>query len=140
MQLFLKTFRYTGKLCDVNIDDCLGHSCMNNATCIDGINSYECSCATGFTGYYCETSRLVYEKNSYLLLNSLFRHRRLSVWSRCQERRGTSPDVEGKFFSAWLLWRHWNVHRFSQRLFVLLRRWLHWSILRRWYGTPFSFK
>jgi Notch-like protein len=26
---------------------------MNGATCIDGINSYQCQCTSGFDGKYC---------------------------------------------------------------------------------------
>ena len=46
---------YEGIRCEINVDDCVGHTCKNNATCIDLIGSYECSCARGFTGGMCET-------------------------------------------------------------------------------------
>ena len=46
---------YEGIRCETNVDDCIGHTCMNNATCLDLIGSYECSCARGFTGGRCET-------------------------------------------------------------------------------------
>ena len=27
---------------------------MNGATCVDGVNSYTCDCAPGYTGQYCD--------------------------------------------------------------------------------------
>ena len=46
---------FTGKNCEINIDDCAGTPCKNNATCIDMINKYSCDCTdTGFTGTTCE--------------------------------------------------------------------------------------
>ena len=39
----------------VDIDDCINHTCSNDGTCEDGINSYSCNCPLGFTGNHCET-------------------------------------------------------------------------------------
>ncbi|KAL3853108.1 hypothetical protein ACJMK2_016685 [Sinanodonta woodiana] len=47
---------YTGYNCSVNIDDCVSHSCMNNATCIDGVNNFTCACLPGFVGNLCENN------------------------------------------------------------------------------------
>ena len=33
----------------------MGHTCKNNATCVDLVGSYECACARGFTGNKCQT-------------------------------------------------------------------------------------
>ena len=46
---------YEGIRCEINVDDCVGHTCKNNATCVDLVGSYECDCARGFTGNMCET-------------------------------------------------------------------------------------
>lgn len=40
--------------CQTNDEDCSATSCMNGGTCIDGINSYNCSCKSGFTGSNCQ--------------------------------------------------------------------------------------
>ena len=50
---------WSGRDCDVNIDECLanggaGQTCKNNGTCIDGINTFTCDCQPGFTGDLCE--------------------------------------------------------------------------------------
>jgi hypothetical protein len=47
---------FSGVNCEVNIDECASNSCQNNATCIDGINNFTCSCQPGFTGRFCETN------------------------------------------------------------------------------------
>ena len=31
---------------------------MNNATCRDGVNNYDCLCLPGFTGNFCDTSKM----------------------------------------------------------------------------------
>ena len=39
-----------------DIDECASSPCQNGATCIDGINSYECKCADGWSGEICDKS------------------------------------------------------------------------------------
>ena len=34
--------------------------CLNGATCTDGINSYNCTCAAGYTGENCEIGRYIF--------------------------------------------------------------------------------
>ena len=41
-----------------DIDDCINNKCENDATCIDGVNSYTCKCSVGYTGGFCENSKL----------------------------------------------------------------------------------
>jgi len=36
-------------------EDCSPNPCQNGGTCVDGVNSYTCTCATGWTGTNCET-------------------------------------------------------------------------------------
>ena len=38
-----------------DIDDCESNPCQNGATCVDGIDSYTCECANGYSGDNCET-------------------------------------------------------------------------------------
>jgi len=35
-------------------DECIKNPCKNGGTCIDGLNSYQCKCADGYTGANCE--------------------------------------------------------------------------------------
>ena len=35
------------------IDECRSFPCQNGATCVDGMNSYQCMCASGWTGLRC---------------------------------------------------------------------------------------
>lgn len=41
---------YEGDMCETNINDCVDHKCVNNATCIDQVESYSCECLPGYTG------------------------------------------------------------------------------------------
>ena len=46
------------KLCfDVttDINECENVTCENGGTCSDVINGFECTCAAGFTGHFCQT-------------------------------------------------------------------------------------
>ncbi len=41
-----------------DIDECLPDPCLNGGTCIDGDNSYICSCLPGYDGVNCSNSKL----------------------------------------------------------------------------------
>ena len=45
-----------GKICDINIDDCLGVICQNGAKCVDLLQDFYCECPVGVTGKFCENS------------------------------------------------------------------------------------
>lgn len=44
---------YTGKNCEINIDDCIPDPCANKSICIDGIATYTCLCGPGYNGKNC---------------------------------------------------------------------------------------
>ena len=44
---------FTGRSCDMTIDDCLNVNC-NNGTCVDGVGTFTCECEAGYTGQFCE--------------------------------------------------------------------------------------
>ena len=43
----------------VDIDDCSPGVCKNGGTCHDGVNSYTCSCAPGYTGPNCNNGECI---------------------------------------------------------------------------------
>ena len=45
---------FTGPVCEVNIDECVGNVCSNSSVCQDGVNNYTCLCDPGWTGTFCE--------------------------------------------------------------------------------------
>ncbi|XP_053708828.1 sushi, nidogen and EGF-like domain-containing protein 1 isoform X2 [Synchiropus splendidus] len=46
---------FTGRRCQINVDECASQPCQNGGTCEDQINSFTCHCPSGFTGALCET-------------------------------------------------------------------------------------
>ena len=49
-------------------DDCDPYPCVNNATCIDGVNNYTCACPPGFEGRNCNISKLPIKEFCFWLL------------------------------------------------------------------------
>ena len=46
--------------CFLDIDDCEPNPCANGGLCTDGVNSYTCSCAIGYMGPNCNTSKYTF--------------------------------------------------------------------------------
>lgn len=53
---FNNMFYCSGTRCEENINECSGGPCLNGGSCVDGVGSHQCSCATGFTGDNCQTN------------------------------------------------------------------------------------
>eukprot|EP00795_Rhopilema_esculentum_P001778 gene1778-16265_t len=45
---------YTGKDCEIEVDECASAPCQNGGNCTDLVNSYTCTCPPGYTGSNCE--------------------------------------------------------------------------------------
>ena len=52
--LMLRIYNPCYTLISTDIDECGTAPCQNGGTCTDMVNSYSCSCATGFEGDNCE--------------------------------------------------------------------------------------
>ncbi|XP_069560144.1 sushi, nidogen and EGF-like domain-containing protein 1 isoform X4 [Brachyistius frenatus] len=46
---------FTGRRCQIDVDECGSNPCRNGGTCKDQINSFTCQCPPGYTGTQCET-------------------------------------------------------------------------------------
>ena len=55
-------------MCETDIDDCDPNPCQNEGTCTDGVNSFTCDCATGFTGNTCDSTGMYGIHFNFLLL------------------------------------------------------------------------
>ena len=47
----------------LDTDECASSPCKNDASCIDRVNKYNCSCAIGYEGINCETGRSYLKKD-----------------------------------------------------------------------------
>ncbi len=46
---------FIGVNCQEDINECLSNPCLNGATCLEGVNTYDCLCPAGFHGSHCES-------------------------------------------------------------------------------------
>ena len=70
LSIILVIVRYVHFCCS-DIDDCTPDPCMNGATCVNGVDSFNCTCAAGYTGNTCETGRR-HEYSKIALIRRLF--------------------------------------------------------------------
>ena len=45
---------FTGRYCEINLNECEGVNCSGNGRCIDGIESFYCECDYPYSGTMCE--------------------------------------------------------------------------------------
>ncbi|XP_028300564.1 sushi, nidogen and EGF-like domain-containing protein 1 isoform X2 [Gouania willdenowi] len=46
---------FSGRRCQIDVNECASHPCQNGGTCNDQINGFICLCPPGYTGLHCET-------------------------------------------------------------------------------------
>ncbi len=54
-----------------DVDECKSLPCKNNASCVDGVNTYTCECAPGFKGKDCGISTLALMLLLFLLSSAV---------------------------------------------------------------------
>ena len=74
-----------------DIDECMSEPCQNGASCVDDINSYNCTCAAGFEGSNCENGETM---SNYLQSPHMF----IKGWG------GAIPIL-----NIWWPLREWNL-------------------------------
>ena len=79
-----------------DVDDCINNTCKNDATCINGVNSYTCNCSVGYTGGYCENSKL--ENFFYIISWNLLVFCHLLIFTFCfdviERSRGSARLID----------------------------------------------
>ena len=60
---------WNGFNCTDDIDECESVPCMNNATCLDILNSFLCICLDGFTGKF--DNNHLFTQNEICIVNGL---------------------------------------------------------------------
>jgi hypothetical protein len=86
---------YSGTDCEHNIDECAESPCLNEATCVDGINNYTCACQPGYTGRNCQVkTSLQKEAAGFLTARNRMGKKMLAL----VKSRVVDPDPHGSAF------------------------------------------
>uniref|UniRef100_A0A8C5N809 Sushi, nidogen and EGF-like domain-containing protein 1 n=1 Tax=Gouania willdenowi TaxID=441366 RepID=A0A8C5N809_GOUWI len=46
---------FSGRRCQIDINECESQPCLNGAQCTDQVNGFTCTCPSAFTGTFCDT-------------------------------------------------------------------------------------
>ena len=57
VMVILLSWIHTMSFFSLDTDDCYPNPCLNNGTCTDGVNDYNCTCVPGFVGKNCSNSK-----------------------------------------------------------------------------------
>ena len=55
---------FTGKYCEIDIDECASDPCYNGGSCIDLPQGFSCKCPVGYTGLQCQLERSECQENA----------------------------------------------------------------------------
>ena len=55
-----------------DIDECASSPCQNGGTCVDGVNSFTCSCKPGFTGLTCNIRNTIFTRTPFMYYANTF--------------------------------------------------------------------
>ena len=85
----------------LHIDDCVNHTCANGGLCVDGVNSYSCSCSAGYTGERCLTGRWKVW-HQYVINNNINKH----IYVPCITLKFAIKTKVFDRLQKWILCRH----------------------------------
>ena len=57
--VYLNQISICSDLLHLDIDECQSNPCQNGGNCVDGVNSFTCTCADGYTGTVCGTGEII---------------------------------------------------------------------------------
>ena len=55
----------------LDIDECNSNPCLNNGTCIQAIDEYQCTCTSHFVGQRCEIGSMVFVSILLMTISSM---------------------------------------------------------------------
>ncbi len=65
--MFNNTSYFVFSFLSTDIDECSPNPCLNDGTCVDGINEFTCQCANGWEGKQCDIGKPFFKETTLIL-------------------------------------------------------------------------